>query len=604
MSNAHPEGGAAVRAVAYYRTSTTRQEASIDEQREWARRVTPGRGAEVVREFEDFGIPGDEVKHRPGLRALFRFCEEEAEAGRPVAAIVVWDRDRFSRADSITTNACIYRLMEAGVSRMLTSSGWVDWSDPVQRTMGTIDQEFGKQGYVRSLSRNVARSCLERARKGQWTGGRYPYGYTLGPDKHLALGEPARHEAVRWAFRTYHDTDTSAGRIAAELTARGAPPPDYYADGNERTRERRAKRRAPRQKGAGRWTVWNVEAMLTNVLYTGTLVYPRTHKGKYHVVRPGEPAECRHEKTRTGKTRVRSAALAHRVAVEGAHPALVDNATFEAVQRKLQANRPGFRPGSPRRTFDGPLAGLLHCGHCGAPLYGITAQTRRHGKLYEWRKYACSRYLHEGRGACSFNAVGEADVLGAVAGGVEAFFSDGRRRAALEAETARRLRERRREGAAEVTPLRRRLADLDRQIAQLFARLARVPEDLVSGLSAELQGMRSERAAVHGRLEAAAREAQACDDDAAAVERALGCLGRFRALLREADAGRVRELLRSLFERVDVYFRHEERACRRRSFPDYGVGHWREEVSLFGSADIRLPMSAEPMSFPLGRNAA
>jgi DNA invertase Pin-like site-specific DNA recombinase len=583
--------GNSIRAVAYYRTSTTRQEASIDEQRQWAHRVAPDRGVRLVNEFEDFGVPGDEVKHRPGLRALFRYCEEENDAGRPVAAIVVWDRDRFSRADSITTNACIYRLMEAGVSRMLTSSGWVDWSDPVQRTMGTIDQEFGKQGYVRSLSKNVARSCLERARKGQWTGGRYPYGYTLGPDKHLALAEAVKHEAVRWAFRTYLQTDTSLQRIAADLEARAVPPPDYYAEGNERTRERRSRRPAGRALASGRWTVWNVEALLTNPAYTGAIHYPRTHKGKYHTVRPGEPAECRHEKTRSGKTRVVRAALAHRVVTEGAHPALVDAATFEAVQRKLRENRPGFRPGAPRRTFEGPFAGLLCCGGCGAPLYGLTAQTRRHGKLYEWRKYACSRYLHEGRGACSFNAVPEALLLEAVADGVQRFFSDTRRRAALEKETARLVRERRRESTGEVGPLSRRLGELDRQIAQLFARLARVPEELVDGLSGELQAMRSERAEVHGRLEAARRQAQACDDDAAAVQKAMACLGQFKALVGKADPGKLREVMRSLFERIEVHFRHEDRAERRRCFPQYGLGRWRKEIRLFGAADMRLPMS-------------
>jgi DNA invertase Pin-like site-specific DNA recombinase len=584
-------GTSQARAVAYYRTSTTRQEASIEEQRDWAHRVGPLRGVELVREFEDFGIPGDEVKHRPGLRALFRFCEEEADAGRPVEALVVWDRDRFSRADSITTNACIYRLMEAGVSRMLTSSGWVDWSDPVQRTMGAIDQEFGKQGYVRSLSKSVSRSCLERARKGQWTGGRYPYGYTLGPDKHLAPADPQRAEAVRWAFRTYLLTDTSAQRIAAELEARGVPPPDYYADGNERTRERRSRRPAGRALASGRWNGWGVEAILTNPVYTGAIHYPRTHKGKYHSVRPGEPAECRHEKTRSGKTRVVRTAEAHRVVVENAHPALVDRDTFEAVQRKLRANRPGFKPGATRRTFDWLFSGLARCGDCGAPLYGVTAQTRRHGKLYEWRKYACSRYLHEGRAACSFNAVREAELLDAVAEGVQRHFSDRIRRSSLEAQAARRLRERRRESVGEVEPLRRRLEELDRQIAQLFGRLARVPEELVDGLSNELQGMRAERAGVWERLEAARRQAKACDDDAAAVAKAMAWLGQFKALVRQSEPGRVREVLRSLFEWIDVHFRHEDRAERRRSFPDYWRGRWREEVRLFGAEDIRLPMS-------------
>jgi hypothetical protein len=62
--------------------------------------------------------------------ASWRFCEERAEAGEPAQAVVCWDGERLSRADSISTAACVSRLVEAGVSRMLTVEGWIDWAPP------------------------------------------------------------------------------------------------------------------------------------------------------------------------------------------------------------------------------------------------------------------------------------------------------------------------------------------------------------------------------------------------------------------------------------------------------------------------------------------
>jgi len=47
----------AIRAVAYYRMSTDRQEASIPEQRAWAERAAPQNRLTLVRACDDPGIP-------------------------------------------------------------------------------------------------------------------------------------------------------------------------------------------------------------------------------------------------------------------------------------------------------------------------------------------------------------------------------------------------------------------------------------------------------------------------------------------------------------------------------------------------------------------
>jgi DNA invertase Pin-like site-specific DNA recombinase len=234
--------------------STIKREASIAEQRQWATHATAREGVEIVKEFQDEAIAGDEIARRYGLLDLVDFCVKAHAAGNPIEAVVTWDADRFSRANSIATNAVLAELMKAGVTRMLTAEGWVDFDDDMDRLMFNIKQDMAKAMYVKSLSRNVARSCLECAKQGQWTGGRRPHGYTLGPDGHLAIGDLAAAEAVTWLFTYYAEHDTSLLQMAEMLEARGAPPPC-----------------PSRRSHKARWTRYNIYEILHNQNYTGDL---------------------------------------------------------------------------------------------------------------------------------------------------------------------------------------------------------------------------------------------------------------------------------------------------------------------------------------------
>src|SRR5262245_57652846 len=116
-----------IRGVAYFRMSGLRQEASIPDQRKWAKDACAREGVEIVKDFEDPGVPGSEIEQRPGLMKLLAFCEDRFMKGQPVECLVCWDADRFSRANSIKTAVCISRLLDSGVNRLLSADGWLDW---------------------------------------------------------------------------------------------------------------------------------------------------------------------------------------------------------------------------------------------------------------------------------------------------------------------------------------------------------------------------------------------------------------------------------------------------------------------------------------------
>ena len=98
--------------------------------------------------------------------------------------------------------------------------------------------------------------------------------------------------------------------------------------------------------------------------------------------------------------------------LEGDHEAIVDAATWDAVQEKLEQNRElmdavGHRGGQPHFLY-----GKVFCGECGAPM------TRRTLTGYDGKKYKAwtCRERHKGRNGngCTCRTVREADLLAAI----------------------------------------------------------------------------------------------------------------------------------------------------------------------------------------------
>jgi DNA invertase Pin-like site-specific DNA recombinase len=456
------------RTVAYYRMSTDRQEDSIPQQQEWAARACRREGAEVVREFSDPGIAGDEIALRPGLQAMIEFCEQRWKAGDPVDAVATWDADRFSRADSIRTAALLCRLMDAGVSRMLTAEGWVDFDDVTDRVLHAVKQDLGRAAYSQSLSANVSRSCLARAREGKWNGGRVPFAYVVGPDHFLAPGDPAEVEAVRALFALVA-SGMSAVRVARELERLGAPRPKY---------------------GSRRWTKSTVYGIVTNLKYTGAMDYGNLHQGKYHECSAGGVRK-RHRapKTAAGRRRQVGAPPGDVVVVENTHPALVDRDLWERAQRALAANRMECRTGDKqkRRYHKWPLSGLAYCQHCGGRMYGAFAPGRRGAKVGV-RRYVCGTYRVQGRAGCANNWMREDELIPLVFDAVRQALSNpegirhARRELEAEAEECHRA------GTGFAQALRHRADELAAKVVGALDRMALLPADLVEDMARSVRG--------------------------------------------------------------------------------------------------------------------
>ena len=128
MAARHSNTAATVTAVAYYRMSSDKQEASIPAQREAVETYADQQGYRIIREYLDEGISGDATEKRRGFQ---RMIGEAADGD--FQAILVWDQDRFGRFDSVEAGHWIYPLRKAGVCLVTVAQGRIDWNDFVAK---------------------------------------------------------------------------------------------------------------------------------------------------------------------------------------------------------------------------------------------------------------------------------------------------------------------------------------------------------------------------------------------------------------------------------------------------------------------------------------
>ena len=329
-----------VPAALYARVSSDRQDVdlSVAAQLRALRNYAAQHGYVIAREYVDEAESG-RVADRPEFRKLLD------AGGRPQApfqVILVWKFSRFTRKRE---HAVAFKAMlrRKGI-RVVSITEHADDS-PTGKLMEAIIESVD-EFYSENLAQEVTRGMREAASRGFWVSSRVPYGYSrvLVPDgakqrPKLAVAEPAA-TVVRRLF-TLADRGQSLLDITKTLNAEGIASPN-----------------------GKRWLKSAVHRVLTNEVYTGTLVWG-----------------------------VRAKDQAPPVRVPGAFPALVSRDQFRRVATVLTAKAPTNT--HPRRSASSYLlSGLVKCRRCGRALSGQAA------KGGQFAYYVCQSLLHRGRAAC------------------------------------------------------------------------------------------------------------------------------------------------------------------------------------------------------------
>jgi DNA invertase Pin-like site-specific DNA recombinase len=559
--------------------SSSQQDKSIPQQRAEMLPRCKLEGVQVVAEFKDEGISGGGMARRDAFLKMLAYCQERHQAGHPVAAVVCYDTSRFSRADSNETAAYIWQFRQAGVCRLLTVERWYNFARPEDRTMFNIGQDFGNHRFLVEHSRKVLRGKKAAAEAGCFCGGMVPYAFDRllldengVPVQRIPRGAKVRvrnddwsevlapfpaddpdpdrqqeRQTVLWLYQTFATQNVSFRSLAEILNKKGIPGPGSPY------------RWAGARRGRSPWNPQAVKFILTNEVYRGLAHVGKIGTGTYHRLIDAQVTAVGPGDQRTGD----GTGIVRELPFGG----LVDPALWESVQGKVRERaRKSFLA---RRGGYALPGGVLHCGHCGGRMHGATVKPRRNGKMWVYRTYVCSS-RSTSPGVCRSYSVREQTILDALVSKLQEVYLAPERLEGLRDKLKARAEARHEKAPGRAEGLKKRLAELDRDIKQGALNLLRSPDN-VDVLNEVLSDLRDQRERAAKELAALERVRDVPAEDAAAkVDQAVRRLYALKERLGEAVAGgqgeefrrRLGEVIRLLVSRVDVYFTPEAKAKR------------------------------------------
>ena len=323
--------------VLYIRVSTdeqVREGYSIPAQKERLEAFVKSQGWTIVDCYIEEGQSAKDLT-RPEIQRLI----SNIKSGNPkIDIVLVYRLDRLTR--SVLDLYELLKLFDKHNIAFRSATEVYDTTTAMGRLFITLVAALA-QWERENLAERVRIGLAEMVRQGHRPGSAEPYGYTYREDGKLAINQ-VEAGIVKKIFELYN-----SGMGIRKITR-------WLNDHNIPTKMNK------------KWADKTVITILTNPLYIGNFAWGR----------PGH--------TRTNKKLVEEEFI-H----PGEHEPIIDTGTWETAQSILKR-----RKSLPPRTVTNnyPLTGLLVCGDCGGPVYGITStRRRRNGEVTgKKRYYICS----------------------------------------------------------------------------------------------------------------------------------------------------------------------------------------------------------------------
>jgi DNA invertase Pin-like site-specific DNA recombinase len=380
---------------------------------------------------------------KSGYHHVRRAALAEVEAliaERAVDVVVLTDFERLARTEERRYAALFHARRYGAEYRFvaLGGDGKLDAS-PTAKLYGSVMQVFGEIERDKIFARTM-RGRMHRAARGVPNGGRGgpAFGYQFVGEKPYQTWARRDDEAalLLWMAETLvSDERATARHIARDLNARGVTTREGY-----------------------RWSGQTVSQKLRNPLYAGRgrLLRWQTEWQQVSDAETGETFDQR--------IRVRREADETLPIATNAVPILIPPELFDAVQRKLDANRTHPRGGAPREPLPDGFTllhhGLIVCARCGFPM----ARHRRTLAKGTVGYYMCSARLRSPEHDCPVHSIHAPAVDDLVLRAVAAALVDPERTVALANAASERLARAETDLAVVESHLdatRARLSDLD-----------------------------------------------------------------------------------------------------------------------------------------------
>ncbi len=609
-----------LKAVAYVRRSTDRQEQSLDDQRRAIEAYARRHGYDILRWYEDDAITGTSVNGREGFK---RMVADAQSADRLWRYVLVYDVSRFSRGDLDEAGYFRHQFRQAGVEVVYCSEHFTG-SDSDDLVLGV--KQWQARQFVKDLSKVTIRGQVSHSQTGAWCGGTPPFGYDLlyvdsagaayqrvrwtsNGDKEiyspegklirvlprgeclstskkdrgqLVLSSADRIEIVGRIFREYVELGRGFRTVADGLNRDGIPSP---RDGNWSSNTH------------SKWSIGTIRAILRNPAYRGDTVWNRRTFAKFHRLSGGVAVP----RARIEADKPRENPDSDWIVVPGTHEPIVPPPIFERAQvvmraRGRNAGPKSFRAGSGLRS---PylLSGLVACGRCGHSYQGRTIRStkiRNNGTKIQTLYYACGGYVMKGRSACEKFLLRkeplEALLMEKIHHRLESLLAgegESVLRQFIEEEIAAQGQDPRRE----LGHARSRIAEIDRKADVLLESLSEETRGFVDG---KLRDLAAEKQRLQHRLEELESAPYEPIDADALLRHGMAALGDLPRLMESGSLEERKEFVRAFVAGVKVYPDEERLEVQMRKIPASVV-----PKPGFSSVGVVAGAGFEPATFGL-----
>lgn len=410
---------------------------SIVHQKEILTKYAKDHGFCNTKFFVDDGVSGT-LFSRPGLDALLA----EVRTGS-VATVIIKDQSRIGR--DVIEVGLLKRTFDEYDVRLIAANDNLDTANGFD--IMSIFRDVFNEWFVADTSKKIRTVFKAKAQNGQHSNSVAPYGYKPSEgDKFVwDIDEPAA-EVVRDIFKMCV-SGMGPKYIAKELGVRGLKIPIVYKAERDGV--------TPKHISKHPDTAWHssvVSGILANREYTGTAVLNRktskSYKDHRKFIKPEEEW------------------IIH----ENAHPAIIDDETWETVQR-IRSNRRQVK----RAYEKGALEGTLYCLGCGDRLYAKrSSKTNSDGTVRNYCYYVCKNSRTNSELAtCTPHSIKRYDIEAVVLKDLQRVLKLAKtdeRKFAEKLNTASRKETERsfQKAKAELAKARTRIGTLDRVISKIY----------------------------------------------------------------------------------------------------------------------------------------
>ena len=483
---------------------------SIKHQKEILGKYAKEKGFQNLQFYVDDGYSGTNF-NRPDFERMM----DDVDAGL-VKVIIVKDMSRLGR-DYLKVGYYTEIVFPEADVRFIAISDGVD-------SEGGADNDFTpfrnimNEWYAKDTSKKIKAVIKAKGTSGKHTNPLPPYGYKKDEnDKQKWVVDEEAAEVVKEIFRLCMN-GYGPTQIANILTERGIDTPKVHA----MKMGRKVKIRP--NEMPDRWADQTVAAILGYEEYLGRTVNFKTKKKSYKskrvVIMPREDW----------------------LIFEGTHEAIIDEQTFEAVQRIRAGRQKPDRFGEPSM-----FSGILYCADCGSKMY-IRRQHSKPDKDY----FTCSIYRKKKKTYCTAHFIQSKVVENLVLEDIRRVTAYARNNTqeflkAVNKRSEREMQKLQAENQANLDKALRRVSEIDIIIKKLY-------EDNVTGKISDerfeklTETYETEQADLRQTIDFLRKEIAVNRDESEAVTRFMKLVQKYTDI-EELDA----EIVRTFIEKIYVY---------------------------------------------------